>query len=238
VKSATSYWRARSPGESAAWGKAEAEVDVSAARVLAYMWHYMSYESTKPKVTNDLLYMAVDVPNSHSMFQLIEVTIPLATNRVFACKWTWRREASGDFVVALTSLQDLPWSAEKTRLSGLINRHKDAKKTVLGVLRGGYRITRITANVCRVRVIGQSILGGSIPDRVMNALVKSSLDRVKIIQDKCVREPEAKRAQRAQRRVLLWREEASDRARSKRAQRRSVLLWREGASERARAQRK
>ena len=188
MKSATSYWRALSPGESAAWGKAVADVDVAAARVLAYMWHFMSYESTKPRATNNLIRIAVDVPNSHSMFQLLEVTVPLGSNRVFACKWTWRREASDDFVVALTTLQDLPWSGEKAHVRGLIDKRKSAENTVLGVLRGSYRITPLAANVCRVTLIGQSILGGIIPNRVMSALVKFSLDRVKLIQDKCVRE--------------------------------------------------
>ena len=54
VKSPVSYFRALSTGESA-WGKAEGDVDISAARVLAYLWHYESYERTKPNATNNLL---------------------------------------------------------------------------------------------------------------------------------------------------------------------------------------
>ena len=194
VKSPVSYFRALSTGESA-WGKAEGDVDVSAARVLAYLWHYESYERTKPNATNNLLFMAVGVPNSHSMFQLTELKIPLATNRVWACMWTWRREANDDFVVALTSIQDLPWSKEKARARKLVDTHKSAENVVHGELRGFYRIHPLAKNVCRVTLVGQSILGGSIPDRVMNSLMKYSLGIVKEAQDKCVCE-RAKRAQK------------------------------------------
>jgi hypothetical protein len=196
VKSPVSYFRALSTGESA-WGKAEGDVDISAARVLAYLWHYESYERTKPKATNDLLHMAVGVPDSHSMFQLVEFKIPLATNRVWACMWTWRREANDDILVALTSIQDLPWSKEKSRARKLIDTHKSAEKVVHGELRGFYRIHPLAKNVCRVTFVGQGALGGSIPDRVMNSLIKYSLGIVKEAQDKCVCE----RAKRAQKRV-------------------------------------
>jgi hypothetical protein len=191
-----SYFRALSTGESA-WGKAEGDVDVSAARVLAYLWHHMCYERTKPKATNDLLHLAVDVPNSHSMFQVVESKIPLATNRVFACMWSWHREANDNFVVALTSIQDLPFSSEKLHVRKLIDQRKKVNKIVLGELRGFYRISSLAANVSRVTLVGQSVLGGSIPDRVMNSLIKRSLDIVKSVQDKCVCE----RAKRAQKRL-------------------------------------
>ena len=196
VKSHVSYFRALSTKESA-WGKSVGDVDVSAARVLAYLWHYESYERTKLMATNDLIHMAVDVPNSHSTFQLVEWKIPLATNRVWACMWTWRREANDDFVVALTSVQDLPWSKEKARARKLVDTHKSAENVVHGELRGFYRIHPLAKNVCRVTLVAQGALGGQIPGRVMNSLIKFSLDIVKRLQDKCVCE----RAKRAQKRV-------------------------------------
>lgn len=196
VKSPVSYFRALSTGESA-WGKAEGDVDVSAARVLAYLWHHMCYERTKPKATNDLLHLAVDVPNSHSMFQVVESKIPLATNRVFACMWSWHREANDNFVVALTSIQDLPWSKEKARARKLIDTHKSAEKVVHGELRGFFRIHSLAENVSRVTFVAQGALGGQIPDRVMNSLIKYTLDVVKRVQDKCV----CKGEKRAQKRV-------------------------------------
>ena len=171
--------------------------DVSAARVLAHLWHLVSYERTKLRATDDLLHLVVDIPNSHSMFQLVEFKVPLATNRVFACMWTWHREENGGFVVALTSIKDLPWSKEKSRAMMLIDKRKKVNKIVLGELRGFYRISSLAANVSRVTLVGQSVLGGSIPDRVMNSLIKFSLEIVKGMQDKCVCE----RAKRAQKRV-------------------------------------
>ena len=196
VKSPVSYFRALSTGESV-WGKAVCDVDIGAARVLAHLWHYEGYERTKPRADDNLLHMVMGIPVSHSMFQLAEFTLPLSTNRVLACMWTWRREANDDFVVALTSIQDLPWSKEKSRARKLIDTHKSAEKVVHGELRGFYRIHPLAKNVCRVTLVGQSILGGSIPDRVMNSLIKFSLEIVKGMQDKCVCE----RAKRAQKRV-------------------------------------
>jgi hypothetical protein len=196
VKSPVSYFRALSSGESA-WGKAEGDVDISAARVLAYLWHHMGYERTKPKATNDLLHAVVDVPDSHCMFQVVESKIPLATNRMWACMWTWRREANDDFVVALTSIQDLPWSMEKARARMLIDKNKSADKIVLGELRGFYRIHPLAKNVSRVTFVAQGALGGQIPGSVMSSLIKFSLDIVKEAQDKCVCE----RAKRAQKRL-------------------------------------
>jgi hypothetical protein len=180
-----SYFRALSTKESA-WGKSVGDVDISAARVLAYLWHLMSYERTKPNANNDLLNMAVDIPHSHSMFQLLEFKIPLATNRVWACMWTWRREANDDFVVALTSLKDLPWSLEKMHVRKVIDQHKSADKIVHGELRGFFRIRPLAKKVSRVTFVAQGALGGQIPGRVMNSLIKHSLNIVKRLQDKCV----------------------------------------------------
>jgi hypothetical protein len=122
--------------------------------------------------------MSVDVPNSHSMFQLVEVKIPLLANRVWACKWTWRREANGDFVVALTSIKDLSWSSERTNVLGLIDRHKSSKKAVLSELRGCYRIRKVTADVCKVTLVGQANLGGKVPKKVMSFLITNTMEYV------------------------------------------------------------
>jgi hypothetical protein len=68
--------------EESAWGKARTEVDVSAGRALAYMWHLMSYMRCAPRDPK-LLCTAVDLPNTHSMYQVFEKTVSMAANRVF-----------------------------------------------------------------------------------------------------------------------------------------------------------
>jgi hypothetical protein len=89
-----------------AWGKATANVDISADRCLAYMWH-CSYAGNIAfeKKNGKLPKMQIDEPNSHSMFIVNSIKIPFPgiDSRVFVTKWVWRRERNGTFVAAFTS---------------------------------------------------------------------------------------------------------------------------------------
>jgi hypothetical protein len=95
-----------------AWGKATANIDISADRCLAYFWHIMNYEGNAAFEKNDgrLLRMQVDVPNSHSMFAVssLKVPFPGVDNRVLATKWAWRREENNDIVAGFTSSKGMP----------------------------------------------------------------------------------------------------------------------------------
>jgi hypothetical protein len=116
----------------------------------------MSYARTKSRDGSDaLINTVVEVPNSNSIYQIREVKIPLVANRVFASKWTWRREPNNNFVIAVTALKDLAWSADKLKVQNLINAEKNADNAVMGEVRGCYRLSQLTNNVCRVTLIGQ-----------------------------------------------------------------------------------
>ena len=61
------------------------------------------------------------------------------------------------------------------------------KSSVVGKLRGFYRIKTLAPNVCRVTLVAQGSLGGSFTKQAMAWAVKSSLGMVKTLQDKYMR---------------------------------------------------
>jgi hypothetical protein len=90
-----------------AWGMATTDVDISADRCLAFLWHHMSHESNArfdEKNNGRLLKMQVDVPDSHSTFMVMsqKSSFPGVDNRLFASKWVWRRDENGDLVAGFT----------------------------------------------------------------------------------------------------------------------------------------
>jgi hypothetical protein len=88
-----------------AWGKATANIDISADRCLAYLWHHMSYEGIAgfEKKNGRLLRMQADVPGSHSMFSVTSAKSPFPgiDGRIYATKWAWRRDKK-DLVAGFT----------------------------------------------------------------------------------------------------------------------------------------
>jgi hypothetical protein len=67
------------------------EIDASAARVLAYLWHVMSYRRCREHEAKDVdaLRAELRVPRSRSAFQVSGVKLPLIDERVLACWWVW-----------------------------------------------------------------------------------------------------------------------------------------------------
>ena len=168
-------------------GKAVGDIDASAARVLAYLWHNMSYARTSDRDPK-LLTKAATIPGSCSKFQLLEVPIPVGSNRVYACKWTWMREDDDSFTTALTSVQDLDDEDEAQEIMAAIESGKSSPKSVLGELRGCYRICPQAENVCRVTYVAQGNLGGwaegKIPAFVLRHVAKFTLDVVMRVQER------------------------------------------------------
>ncbi|GMI51799.1 hypothetical protein TeGR_g2183, partial [Tetraparma gracilis] len=81
---------------SAVWGKAEADVDASTARVLAYLWNYMSYERCAEfnEKNAGMLRKELDVLDSHSKLVVAATKMPFSvTDRVSGAWWSWRRES-------------------------------------------------------------------------------------------------------------------------------------------------
>jgi hypothetical protein len=52
---------------------ASSTVETSAVAVLAYLWHYESYGRLAAAANTKLMRMRVDVPGTHSTYQLGEV---------------------------------------------------------------------------------------------------------------------------------------------------------------------
>jgi hypothetical protein len=143
-----------------------ADVDISAARVVAWMWHSMSYKRNAVHVrgNGDLMKLNVDVPNTHSAFQIMETSIPAASNRAWACLWTWRRRSNDDFELALTTIQDLEAdNREAKEAMAAIVSGRSSANVVLGELRSSYRVQVLSDNVCRVTLVGQSVPKGWVP---------------------------------------------------------------------------
>jgi hypothetical protein len=70
----------------------------------------------------------------------------------------------------------------------IVNAALEAQKgSVLGKLRGFYRIKTLAPNVCRVTLVGHGEAGGSITKQAMAWTVKSQLGIVKTLQDKHMR---------------------------------------------------
>ncbi|GMI57053.1 hypothetical protein TeGR_g10296, partial [Tetraparma gracilis] len=182
VREPVEKWRA-SAGETSAWGKAVGSVDAAAARVLAYLWHIESYERLNAKSSNPIK-LGLDIPNSHSMFQLVELNIGAGQKRFCACKWTWCRESSEDFFVAVTSVQDLSEGEEKAAIMETIKKTKSSEAVVLSELRLFYRLRPLAENVCEVTLVGQGVIGGWVPDQAMKFLIGKVLGSVDVMRDK------------------------------------------------------
>jgi hypothetical protein len=154
--------------------------------VLAYLWYYESYERRNGKDASPIM-LGLDIPNSHSMFQLVEVNIGAGQKRFYACKWTWCRESSGVFFVAVTSVHDLPEGEEKAAIMETIKKTKSSDAVILSELRASYRLRRLAENVCQVTMVGQGTIGGWVPDQAMKFLIRTTLGIVEDTRDKYAR---------------------------------------------------
>ncbi|GMI22418.1 hypothetical protein TeGR_g13348, partial [Tetraparma gracilis] len=169
------------------WGKAEGVVDASAPDVLAWLWYLCTHERNLDHERNNgnLLRMELDVPGTRSKFMMTSMKMPGAiSNRVFANWWTWAKEKNGDLVAAFTPHEDYGPGAEKQIVDAALEA---MKSSVVGKLRGFYRIKTLAPNVCRVTLVAKGSLGGSFTKQAMAWAVKSSLGMVKTLQDKYMR---------------------------------------------------
>ncbi|GMI36384.1 hypothetical protein TeGR_g14709 [Tetraparma gracilis] len=110
------------------------------------------------------------------------------SNRVFANWWTWAKEQNGDLVAAFTPHEDFGLGAEKQIVDTALEAEK---RSVLGRLRGFYRIKTLSPNVCRVTFVLQGNLGGSFTKQAMAWALKHSLGMVKSLQDNLTSEQDA-----------------------------------------------
>jgi hypothetical protein len=144
-----------------AWGKATANIDISADRCLAFFWHHMNYAGNAnfEKDNGRLLKMQVDVPDSHSKFMVVSTKVPFpgVDNRVFSAKRAWRREENGVLVVGFTfkgtciisPCPAAPPSLTLHRLQRACRASHQGGRAGRGVHTGGYpRILEVHAPRC------------------------------------------------------------------------------------------
>ncbi|GMI35816.1 hypothetical protein TeGR_g4303, partial [Tetraparma gracilis] len=159
-----------------------AEVDEAA---LVGFADYFARAKVEPSAGERKLLATADKFNDG---KLIEVPIPVGSNRIYACKWTWMREDDDSFTAALTSVQDLDDEHEVLEIMAAIKSGKSSPKSVLGELRGCYRICPQAENVCRVTFVAQGNLGGwtegKVPAFVLKHMVRFTLDVVKRLQER------------------------------------------------------
>ncbi|GMI19234.1 hypothetical protein TeGR_g13668, partial [Tetraparma gracilis] len=172
-----------------AWGKATVNIDISADRCLAFFWHHMSSESNAKFEKNNgrLLRMQVDVPDSHTTFTVTSAKSPFpgVDNRVYASKWSWRREENGAFVAGFT------FKGSNEYVERAIKEDARARGCTQGTLQGFYRFTPLAANVCHATLVFQVTVGGSVPVRAMNYGVRNALGNVEDLRDKYERNGKA-----------------------------------------------
>ncbi|GMI41798.1 hypothetical protein TeGR_g11956, partial [Tetraparma gracilis] len=112
------------------------------------------------------------------------LNIGAGQKRFYASKWTWCRESSEDFFVAVTSVQDLPEGEEKATILDTVEKNKSSDTVILSQFRGLYRISRLAENACRVTLVAQGVIGGWVPDKAMKFLIGKVLGIVDVMSDK------------------------------------------------------
>jgi hypothetical protein len=154
--------------EESAWGMCTGTVDVSAARALAWMYHFMSYErcAVHVRANGDLMRLCVPTTGgNHSVFQVIELNVPAAKNRVLAHKVTWRRTNEDVLEMASTSIQDLAGTADYPTVMQAIDI-------------GSCKFQPLADNACRVVMVGQGVARGWMPNKAMEYATKGFLSIV------------------------------------------------------------
>jgi hypothetical protein len=73
---------------------------------------------------------------------------------------------------------------ERERVNDIVK----SNPAVQGKMRGIYQIKPLSANICRVHFVGQGTLGGSVPDFAMKWTIRFSLDTVKNLQTRYMRD--------------------------------------------------
>ncbi|GMI34230.1 hypothetical protein TeGR_g7990 [Tetraparma gracilis] len=185
VRESVSYFK-KVDGDSNTWGKGKGNIDASAPDVLAWLWHSCTYERNHTERKNsNLLQMELGVSGTRSKFMVFSTKMPGAiSNRIFATWWTWAKEQNGDLIAAFTPHDEYGPGAEKHIIDTAL---KAVKSSVLGTLRGFYRIKTLASNVCRVTLLVQGDAGGTIGKQAMAWGIKFTLSMVKKLQDKYMR---------------------------------------------------
>jgi hypothetical protein len=172
------------------WGKAIAQVDAPAVRVVSDIWSFMSYgriREDKSKNGN-LLRKEIPIPDSHSKILMSIHEYPgTLSNRVFSAIWCWRKETDGSFTLAFEDSgksESFGDGAAKKKADTILETDAFAVKSVRAWSKGFYRVVPLAPSVCKVTFVMQASAGGLIPLMIINYQVLRSLSILKRLQDK------------------------------------------------------
>jgi hypothetical protein len=181
------YYQKDARGDSA-WGLGVVTVDAPAHRVFGWLWCVNTPERINDQIDSEgigAFRKSIDIPNSHSMILSFLVSLGgTFSERLFATYFCWRREESGEFLLAFADMSACPQRIHVKAMESLIKLDKRASAAIRGEVTGIYRIKPCTKNICRVTLVAQGSLRGKIPTALMNMRIKSTLGVVKLIRDK------------------------------------------------------
>jgi hypothetical protein len=179
-------------GDGTMWGKAVGEIDAPASKVFSWLWNVESYERKLGHIKNNGAFVhrqSIPVPNSHSLFFALLLPFGgVVSDRIIAIWLTWHIAENGDIMIAFTDIDECDEHQEYSdQIKRAIASHTRASKTTMASFQGLWRIKPIALTVCRATYMGNANLKGKLPLMVMNANIKNTLNDVKELQDKFLR---------------------------------------------------
>jgi len=166
--------------EEAAWGKGVGIIDTSAVNCLAWYYDFCSNERMTDHVkSGDVLRVAHEIPNSHSMVTSGVKVLPkgVAYNRVFHFWLIWNKIPNYNGHVTYV-LAFAPRELCDSVLLPPPPSFPNQDSTIVGKSSGVYIFEVLAPQVTRMTLIQQAELGGKIPLFLMNMLIKSRLSGV------------------------------------------------------------
>jgi hypothetical protein len=195
LKDSVSYHQLIEKSGASAIGKAVANVDIKAARVLAWLLCLMTDERVSSYADEEGsggFRKIIEVPESRSTLYCALTSFGFGLDdRILPLWLAWEQQKDGGFLLAFAPMEKFPLRGHVKTMGAMIQQHARATKAVVGTMQGCYRIIPLAENVCQVTLVMQATLGGQIPIALLNLRVLSTLSLVKLIQSKYERDGKA-----------------------------------------------
>ena len=175
------------------WGKFVADVDESLELVLSWVWLWCAYERMDVHTaSNGTLRRQTDYnPTRPSVSQVVRQENKLApgiSNRRGAVRYSWFRCAPGfsdlgdAYVIAFEP--DVEASTDPAGQHEGLNENRFTANSIVISTWGLVTFERLAPRVTRVCMVQKVILGGDIPQLIVNKLVKTSFTMLENLQKK------------------------------------------------------
>jgi len=185
ARSSVHYFHKTTPPHT--WGKAVAIVDAPAAHVFATRWCLDSYENVRKKAKTEegALWKVFMVPESRSMVTANLTKLGLGVkDRCFVTWFSWRREDSGDFIIAFAPADEYANQSLLSQINDTVKQDPLASTAVKGALKGYWRFRPLAPTICDVTYVASAHLGGSISTELITMRKKQTLSLLRTVQDK------------------------------------------------------